>query len=69
MAIKSNYKGGLELTGKDAEWFKDYLNKKPSNEDARKAVRRMLEEAEELERNGWKFPREADSGAQKPTKE
>ena len=65
MPVKSNYMGGLELTGKDAEWFKNYIRKKPSNQKARDAIRRALNDAEEYERRGWKFPRKADSGARK----
>lgn len=67
MAVKSDYKGGLELTGEDAEWFENYMKRKPSNRVARDAIRSALEDAEEYERNGWKFPRKVESGARKRT--
>ena len=69
MPVKSNYMGGLELTGKDAEWFGNYIRKKPSNQKVRDAIRRALNDAEEYERRGWKFPRKVDSGAHKFTPE
>lgn len=69
MAVKSNYRGGLELTGKDAEWFENYMEKKPSNPKARDAIRRALKDTEDYERRGWKFSRKSGSGAHKPTAE
>ena len=69
MAVKSDYRGGLELTGKDAEWFENYMKKKPSNQVARDAIRSALKDAEEYEQNGWKFPRKAGTGTRKRTTE
>lgn len=69
MAVKSDYRGGLELTGKDAEWFENYMKKKPSNQKARDAIRRALKDTKEYEQKGWKFPLKTDSGAHKRTAE